>query len=80
MPTLGMDPVLPGSRPIRRLEPEDSLARLRAAQFQPQAAAGQAASSGSDPFMAMVLIGGLSITAVAGTLILAALWLIGWPP
>jgi hypothetical protein len=82
MPTLGMDPVLPGSRPIRRLapEPEDGLAQLRAAQFLPPAAAEQAASSGSDPFMALVLIGGLSITAVAGALILGALWLIGWPP
>jgi hypothetical protein len=82
MPTLGMEPVLSGSRPIRRLTPEpaDGLAQLRAAQFQPSAPAAQSASSESDPFMALVLIGGLSLTAVAGALILGVLWLIGWPP
>jgi hypothetical protein len=30
--------------------------------------------------MALVLIGGLSITALAGTLMLVVLWIIGWPP
>ena len=84
MPTLGMEPVYPAARPIQRLapqvEPVDSLAQLRAAQFQPPAPTAPAGASESDPFMALVLIGGLSITALAGTLILAALWLIGWPP
>ncbi|MEJ2555993.1 MAG: hypothetical protein P8186_07160 [Anaerolineae bacterium] len=83
-PTLGMDPVRPSSRPVRRLppqpEPVDGLAQLRAAQFQPPPSAADASSSESDPFMALVLIGGLSITAVAGTLMLVVLWIIGWPP
>jgi hypothetical protein len=30
--------------------------------------------------MALVLIGGLAITAIAGALMLGVLWLIGWPP
>jgi hypothetical protein len=30
--------------------------------------------------MATVLLGGLSVTALAGALILFVLWLIGWPP
>jgi hypothetical protein len=84
MPTLGVDPVVPKARPIRRLAPQpdplDGLARLRAAQYEPPASSPDAASSQSDPFMALVLIGGLSITAVAGALMLGVLWLIGWPP
>jgi len=83
MPTLGMDPVVPTYRPIQRLapqpEPADGLAELRAAQFQPPAEP-DASPSESDPFMALVLIGGLSVTAIAGALMLGLLWLIGWPP
>jgi hypothetical protein len=83
-PTLGMDPVRPSSRPVRRLapqpEPVDGLAQLRAAQFQPPPSAAETSASESDPFMALVLIGGLSITALAGTLMLIVLWIIGWPP
>ncbi len=83
MPTLGMDPVVPSYRPIQRLvpqpEPADGLAELRAAQFQPPAEPDES-SSESDPFMALVLIGGLSVTAIAGGLMLVLLWLIGWPP
>ncbi len=83
MPTLGMDPVVPSYRPIQRLvpqpEPTDGLAELRAAQFQPSAEPDED-SSESDPFMALVLIGGLSVTAIAGALMLGLLWLIGWPP
>jgi len=82
-PTLGMDPVVPRYRPIQRLAPQpdpaDGLATLRAAQFQPPAEP-DAPSSESDPFMALVLIGGLSVTAIAGALMLGLLWLIGWPP
>jgi hypothetical protein len=82
--TLGMDPVRPDSRPVRRLapqpEPTDGLAQLRAAQFQPPSSSQAPPSSESDPFMALVLIGGLSITALAGTLMLVVLWIIGWPP
>jgi hypothetical protein len=84
MPTLGMDPVAPSPRPIQRLEPQpassNGLAQLRAAQFQPPSAAGNPSFSESDSFMALVLIGGLSITALAGALMLGVLWLIGWPP
>jgi hypothetical protein len=83
MPTLGMDPVVPSYRPIQRLAPQaestDGLAQLRAAQFQPSAEPDDS-SSESDPFMALVLIGGLSVTAIAGALMLGVLWLIGWPP
>jgi hypothetical protein len=83
MPTLGIDPVVPRRRPIERLEPQsnpsDGLAQLRAAQFQPPPEP-EASSPESDPFMALVLIGGLSITAMAGALMLGVLWLIGWPP
>jgi hypothetical protein len=83
-PTLGMDPVRPSSRPVRRLvpqpEPPDGLAQLRAAQFQPPSSSADVSASESDPFMALVLIGGLSITALAGTLMLVVLWIIGWPP
>ena len=84
METLGMDPAALKARPIQRLPPEpqpsDGLAQLRAAQFQAPAPASNEPSSEADPFMAMVLIGGLSITAVAGMLMLGILWLIGWPP
>ena len=83
MPTLGMDPVVPRYRPIQRLapqpEPTDDLAALRASQFQPPAEPDDS-SSESDPFMSLVLIGGLSVTAIAGALMLGLLWLIGWPP
>ncbi len=84
IPTLGMDPVRPNSRPLRRLAPQpdpaDGLAQLRAAQFQPPSSSADVPSSESDPFMALVLIGGLSITALAGALMLVVLWIIGWPP
>lgn len=84
MPTLGMDPVAPGRRPIQRLvpqpEPTDGLAELRAAQYQPPSSRDDTSSSDPDPFMALILIGGLSITAIAGALMLGVLWLIGWPP
>jgi hypothetical protein len=60
------------------------LAALRAAQYAPPDEADVSPSSPdaseSDPFMALVLIGGLSITAIAGALMLGVLWLIGWPP
>jgi hypothetical protein len=83
-PTLGIDPVRPNSRPLRRLvpqpEPADGLAQLRAGQFQPPSSSADTSSSESDPFMALVLIGGLSITALAGALMLVVLWVIGWPP
>jgi hypothetical protein len=85
MATVGLDPVAPSPRPIERLAPQsgpaDGLAILRATQFQPPAEA-EASQSGSesDPFMALILIGGLSITAIAGALMLGVLWLIGWPP
>jgi hypothetical protein len=78
-----MEPVVPRYRPIQRLvpqaEPGDGLAQLRAAQFQSPKEP-DASSSESDPFMALVLIGGLSVTAIAGALMLGVLWLIGWPP
>jgi hypothetical protein len=90
MPTVGLDPVMPGPRPIERLvpqpEPAAGLAALRAAQYSPpgedDASSYQAQESSSepDPFMALILIGGLSITAIAGALMLGVLWLIGWPP
>lgn len=84
MATLGMDPVVRDSRPIQRLppqpEPADEWARLRAAQFQPPPTSSDASSAESDPFMALVLIGGLSITALAGALVRVALWIVGWPP
>ncbi|GAB4542095.1 MAG: hypothetical protein Kow0063_33630 [Anaerolineae bacterium] len=83
MPTLGIDPVSPRPRRIERLEPHppplDGLTQLRAAQFQPPPEPDTSPSE-SDPFMALVLIGGLSITAIAGALMLGVLWLIGWPP
>jgi hypothetical protein len=83
MPTVGLEPVAPRPRPIERLEarPEAiaGLAALRAAQ-NPAPVEAEESSSEHDPFMALVLIGGLSITAIAGALMLGALWLIGWPP
>ncbi len=36
--------------------------------------------SGQTPVMALALTGCLSVTAVSGLLVLALLWLIGWPP
>jgi hypothetical protein len=90
MPTVGLDPVVPSPRPIERLVPQPGLvaglAALRAAQYSPpgedDASASQAQESSSepDPFMALILIGGLSITAIAGALMLGVLWVIGWPP
>jgi hypothetical protein len=76
MPTLDADPAESNWRPIRRLEPqpEDQIARLRASSYS------RAPSSQSDPVMATVLLGGLSVTALAGALILFVLWLLGWPP
>jgi hypothetical protein len=80
-PTQAMRQVTPPARRIERLEPDidpmgDDLAGLRAAQAYPS----PSSSAESDPFMAAVLIGGLSITALGGALMLALLWLIGWPP
>jgi hypothetical protein len=90
MPTVGLAPVVPGPRPIERLvpqpEPAAGLAALRAAQYPPPGEAdasssqADASSPEPDPFMALVLIGGLSITAIAGALMLGVLWLTGWPP
>jgi len=84
MPTVGMDPLAPSRRPIQRLVPQpeasDGLAQLRAAQFESSSSVDDASSSEADSFTALVLIGGLSITAVAGALMLGVLWLIGWPP
>ncbi len=84
MPTVGMDPLAPARRPIQRLVPQpeasDGLAQLRAAQFESSSSVDDPSSSEADTFMALVLIGGLSITAVAGALMLGVLWLIGWPP
>jgi hypothetical protein len=84
MSTLAMEPVEPGPRRIRRLpsgsEPQDDLARLRAARYQAVSSPDDASSSETDSFTALVLIGGLSITALAGALMLGLLWIIGWPP
>jgi hypothetical protein len=84
MPTLAMDPVAPSPRPVRRLvpqsEPPDDLAQLRASQFQTASGADAMSSQETDSFTALVLLGGLSITAVAGALMLGVLLLIGWPP
>ena len=90
MPTVGLDPVVPSPRPIERLVPQPDpaagLAALRAAQYPPPDEAehfsseAEASTSEADPFMALILIGGLSITAIAGALMLGVLWLIGWPP
>jgi hypothetical protein len=79
-----MDPVAPGPRPVRRLvpqsEPPDGLAQLRASQFQTASGPDGTSSQETVSFTALVLIGGLSITAIAGALMLGVLWLIGWPP
>jgi hypothetical protein len=83
-PTLGMESLSPQRRPIQRLSPEsdtwDSLAHLRAAQFEPAVPSSEGTSRGPDRFMAVVLIGGLSLTAIVGALMLAVLLLVGWPP
>ena len=87
LPTLGMSPIEPDAGRIRRLEPQptpvDGLALLRSAQFQPQAAPAPTKSptpSAPDSLAAVILIGGLSVTALAGLLMLIVLWIIGWPP
>ena len=81
--TLGMNPVVSGARPIKRLAPQpdvpDSPAQLRAGQPQENASP-DTPSTRADPFMMLVLLGGLSITAIAGALLLGVLWLVGWPP
>jgi len=84
MPTLAMEAVAPGPRRVRRLasqsEPQDGLGRLRAAQFQAASPPDDTSSLETESCTALVLIGGLSITALAGALMLGVLWLIGWPP
>jgi hypothetical protein len=85
LPTQSMSSVKSSRRPIERLAPQpaptDGIAQLRAAaQFQPPDPSPNGSSPESDPFMALVLIGGLSITAIAGALMLGILWLFGWPP
>lgn len=89
LPTQSVPPVKPRRRPIERLAPQpapadgptDGIAQLRAAaQIQPPAPAPNGSPPETDPFMALVLIGGLSITAIAGALMLGILWLFGWPP
>ncbi len=78
MPTLGMAPVTSGLPPVS--DPMDGLARLRAARLRSQPSSAPAPSSQPVSFVALVLIAGLSVTAIAGALMLALLWLIGWPP
>jgi hypothetical protein len=88
LPTVGMSPVEAEGSRIRRLEPQpatvvDGLALLRAAQSQPQPAPAPArppAPSASSSLAPMIIIGGLSVTAIAGLLMLIVMWLIGWPP
>jgi len=88
LPTLGMSPVEAEAGRIRRLEPQpatvvDGLALLRAAQSRPQPAPAPARSpapSAPGSLAPVIIIGGLSVTAIAGLLMLIALWLIGWPP
>jgi hypothetical protein len=88
LPTVGMSPVEAEGNRIRRLEPQpatvvDGLALLRAAQSQPRPAsapAGPPASSAPSSLAPMIIIGGLSVTAIAGLLMLIVMWLIGWPP
>jgi hypothetical protein len=88
LPTLGMSPVEAEGNRIRRLEPQpatvvDGLALLRAAQSQSQPApapAGPPAPSTPRSLAPMIIIGGLSVTAIAGLLMLIVMWLIGWPP
>jgi hypothetical protein len=84
-PTVGLDATPAEARAIRRLEPlpepSDGLAQLRATRFQAAPAPAEETSSAeSDRFMALVLIGGLSVTALAGGLMLVILLIIGWPP
>jgi len=88
LPTLGMSPVESEAGRIRRLEPQpapavDGLALLRAAQSQPRPAPAPVRSpapSAPGSLAAVIIIGGLSVTAIAGLLMLIVLWLIGWPP
>jgi hypothetical protein len=88
LPTLSMSPVESEAGRIRRLEPQpapvvDGLALLRSIQSQPQptpAPARSPAPSAPGSLAAVIIIGGLSVTAIAGLLMLIALWLIGWPP
>jgi hypothetical protein len=90
LPTLGMSPVEAGEGRIRRLEPQpatvvDGLALMRAAQSQPRPApapAGPPAPAPGTPssLAPVIIIGGLSVTAIAGLLMLIFMWLIGWPP
>jgi hypothetical protein len=87
LPTLGMSPVESEAGRIRRLEPRpapvDGLALLRSAQSQPQPAPAPSRSpapSTPGSLAAVIIIGGLSVTAIAGLLMLILLWLIGWPP
>ena len=82
-----MSPVDADGGRIRRLEPQpapvDGLAMLRSAQFQSQPAPAPARSPAPatpKSLAAVILIGGLSVTALAGILMLIFLWLIGWPP
>jgi hypothetical protein len=84
VPTLGIQPASSPVRPIRPLPPQlaplDELSQLRAERFQLLPEAAEVPAGGSDPFMALILIGGLSITAIAGGLMLLVLLIIGWPP
>jgi hypothetical protein len=86
LPTLGMSPVEAEGGRIRRLEPQpatvvDGLALLRVAQSQPRPApAGPPAPSAPSSLAPVIIIGGLSVTAIAGLLMLIVMWLIGWPP
>lgn len=84
VPTLGIQPASSTVRPIRHLPPEpaplDELSQLRAERFRTLPEAAEIPTGGSDPFMALILIGGLSITAIAGSLMLLVLLIIGWPP
>ena len=84
LPTLGIPPASSTAHPIRHLpsqpDPLDDISQLRAARFQMLPEAAEVPVSGSDPFMALILIGGLSITAIAGGLMLVILLIIGWPP
>ncbi len=91
LPTIGLSPVGPDAGRIRRLEPlqpqpapaVDGLALLRSVQAQARPApvpARSPAPSAPSSLAPLILIGGLSITAIAGVLMLIFLWLIGWPP
>jgi hypothetical protein len=87
LPTLGLSPIESGAGRIRRLDPQptpaDGLALLRSIQSQSQPAPAPTRSpapSAPGSLAAVILIGGLSVTAIAGLLMLIFLWLIGWPP